>query len=95
MKKLILCILFIFIIPVCILFTGCGGTQKANDYSKSQNDRFLLIKEYKDGVDTYIILVDKETRVLYLRYSESYRAGLTVMLDANGNPLLYEGQLDE
>ena len=94
MKKIILCILLVFILPICMLFTGCG-TPKAKEYEQVSNDRFVIIKEYRSGEEFYIILVDKETKVLYLRFTSYYRAGITVMVDSDGNPLLYEGEIEE
>lgn len=43
--------------------------------------------------DGYFILVDKETRVMYLFVKCGYGAGLEVMVDEEGKPMLYEGEL--
>ena len=47
-------------------------------------DRFSL------GGSSAFVLVHKETRVMYITY---YHGGTTVMLDEDGKPLIYEGEL--
>ena len=34
---------------------------------------------------------DSKTKVIYIFYKSGYSGGLTVLLDAEGKPLLYEG----
>ena len=56
--------------------------------SKKDN-RFVLI--HKEGSDLGVmrmIYVDKETGVNYLMIKSGYGAGLTPLLDANGNPVV-------
>ena len=53
-----------------------------------KNDRFI-VKE-KSGsfsIGTYV-LVDRETGVNYLYVNSGYSGGLTVMLDADGKPIV-------
>ena len=53
-----------------------------------KNDRFI-IKE-KSGsfsIGTYV-LVDRETGVNYLYVNSGYSGGLTVLVDAMGNPIV-------
>ena len=72
---------------VCLaLFTGCDNkTAREN----GGYDRFKVV-EYEEA-DIYI---DKETRVMYLWVSPNLdQGGLTIMVDKNGNPLLWEGEL--
>ena len=51
-------------------------------------DRFF--KLYTQNLGGTQIWVDLETRVQYLWHSEGYAGGLTVLLDAEGKPLLYK-----
>ena len=72
---------------------GCGeGTTKVkadiDDASYSvyaEDDRFLKIESINGW-----IYVDKETKVQYLFIKRFDSAGLTVLLDSDGTPLLYE-----
>ena len=43
-------------------------------------------------LDTTCVYVDRETRVQYLWV---IGGGLTVLVDANGDPLLYDGELPD
>ncbi len=56
----------------------------------SPDDRFIILDHQRiDGTD-YYILCDKETRVMYISKGDT----LTVMVDENGQPLLYDGELE-
>ena len=85
MKKKLFCLLLILILPVCLLFTGCDAEQTSTTIEDTRFHRL----DYTDKT----IYVDKETKVMYLYVSFAYHGGLTVMLDADGKPLLYEGEL--
>jgi len=64
------------------------------DTEDPETARFALVNiDYdvygKRGSYAADILVDQKTRVQYIYY----RNGLTVLLDKDGNPLLYEGEV--
>ena len=63
-----------------------------------KNDRFIVMQEqssgFGGGVATKVIL-DKMTGVQYLSYITSSGAGLTILVDQEGKPLLYQPQVDE
>lgn len=88
MKKKIFCLLLILILPICLMFSGCSDSK---EYMPCDN-RFICIYKQSDGF-LYRIVVDKDTKVMYLFSKTGYGAGLTVMLDSNGKPLIYEGEL--
>lgn len=55
----------------------------------AEDKRFIKIYEQNSG-ETLKIYYDKETKVMYLA-TQIYRGGgLTVLVDKNGKPLLYE-----
>lgn len=56
----------------------------------SLEDRFVEI----EWCFRWKIYVDKKTRVQYLYNHCKEEKGMTVLLDENGKPLLYEGELD-
>lgn len=94
MKKLF--ILFL-VLPV-IMLVGCGKIPQTSDFTSEENNRFVYVKEYRYHDNDYFrILVDKETRVMYLYKcnvnGHNSTAGLTVMLNADGTPMLWEGEL--
>lgn len=91
MKKKLLVGLLTSIMMLSLV--GCGeGTTKvridtddANYDVYAEDDRFMKIESINGW-----IYVDKETKVQYLFVKIGYGGGLTVLVDAEGNPLLYE-----
>ena len=57
--------------------------------AKPKKDKRFIIKEQQGGftVGNYV-LVDKETGVNYLYVVSGYSGGLTVLVDAMGNPIV-------
>lgn len=86
MKKLFISVLIILmIILIAILIKDIAIID-----SVANNDRFIRVLD--EG--QYEIWCDTETKVLYLQsrqggYSQGY-GGLTVLVDQDGKPLLYE-----
>lgn len=81
MKKLISLVLALVLIFALV---GCTGASSDNE---TTSDRFVIV--YSDSLSC--IYVDSETNVMYFWHSRGYSGGLSVMLDENGNPLLWEG----
>lgn len=81
MKKLISLVLALVLIFALV---GCTGASSDNE---TTSDRFVKVySEYSS-----CIYVDSETNVMYFWHSGVYSGGLSVMLDENGVPLLWEG----
>ena len=58
---------------------------------EKKEERFEVV--YKQGfAGGYQIIVDKETGVNYLYHFEGYGAGLTVLLDSEGKPMISNHQ---
>lgn len=55
---------------------------------KASNDRFILVHN-EDGLKIYC---DKKTKVMYLVKSVYKGGGITLLVDVDGKPLLYEGE---
>jgi hypothetical protein len=70
-----------------MLFSGCGDIET----NYSEEDLFVevdfMIPEQGMGIH---VLVHKETRVMYI---VQYRGGMVVMLNPDGTPMLWEGEL--
>lgn len=96
MKKSIIIILIVAILVIATIgFCGCDD-KKSTNYGSIDNDRFVVI-QHNDlttsvfGKDEYtIVLYDKETKVMYLFVKNGYGGGLTVLVNADGTPMLYE-----
>lgn len=91
MKKT-LCIFVITVILVCIL-CACDNVTYNEDTDSDvvtvPQARFYQIR-YSNKTK---VIIDVETRVQYLYHDSGYDGGMTVLLDQDGKPLLYEGEL--
>ena len=74
-----------------LALTGCSTTEVSE--VEQNSPRFEVIDAKSEGVftDTNII-VDTETGCQYLWVKESEKAGLTLLVDANGEPLIAKGE---
>ena len=86
MKK-ILAILILCLISVFSL-VGCGGSYNE---PPTESEMFIEIRIDTGAILSYIY-VHKETKVMYLFVKNGSGAGLVVMLDENGKPLLWQGE---
>ena len=56
---------------------------------KPKKDKRFIVKQTQGGFTmTQYVLVDKQTGVNYLYVASGYSGGLTVMVDAMGNPIV-------
>lgn len=95
MEEIIKKVLFIFLILLGILIVGILFKDiNVSEVFSTGEDRFISPNKHNTPTDEQII-IDKNTRVMYLWCESTYKAGLTVMLNSEGKPLLYEGELEE
>ena len=52
----------------------------------------IILVKVEKGED-FDLFVDKNTKVIYIYNKTSYQGGLTAMLNADGTPMLWEGEL--
>lgn len=85
MKKITLIVILSFIF---INTTACSNLfdNEAMEVSNKDNTLILVESNYD-----YEIYADKETKVMYLWMTGYYKGGLTVMLNEDGTPKLYQG----
>lgn len=86
MKKIIA--IFIMVFVCYTIFAGCSKQSKTTTVNEL-NGRFTIIDDGNLGMGYCNIIVDNETGVMYLFRGSMNRGGLTVMVDADGNPLIY------
>lgn len=79
------------VIMMAVSFHGCGSCDTAT--AEDVDDRFMDVYSQFDGVygDVHII-VDRETGVMYLLNDIANGGGVTVMVDENGKPMIWEEQ---
>ena len=53
----------------------------------------MLSRQYIDSNAIVYILCDKNTKVMYSLVHCGYGTAMTIMVDENGNPLIYEGEI--
>lgn len=91
MKRIIALILAL--IMCAAIFVGCQTKYKA---TAKETKRFVEIESDiemdSSGTTVYgnTIYVDRETGVMYLVFYGGNRAGITVLLGADGKPLIYD-----
>lgn len=82
MKKLITIVLIALMI---LTMTACA-TKRSNEVVKGEVSRMVEIER----TGAYLIVYDKYTTVMYAISNGDYNCGtFTLLVDANGNPLLY------
>jgi hypothetical protein len=79
MKKIIVCIL---IVAITLVLSSCNWNESIIEYEGNDN-RISYV--YNDGV--VVIYVDNDTGIQYLCRGN---AGICVMVDESGKPLIYE-----
>lgn len=88
MKKLIVVVL---VLAVMLSLSACA-TKRTWETVKGETSRMVYVEE----TGAYCIVYDKYTKVMYAVSNSGYNCGtFTLLVDANGNPLLYEGQTKE
>lgn len=89
-KLIILVTLFVFTLGL----VGCSDNSKqqltVEDFSDNPASSYSMFIEIERTMD-YIIVYHKNTRVMYAVSIGSYNRGnFTVLLEADGTPMLYE-----
>ena len=81
------------------LYDDLDNNRDEGEYDESEEEkpkgRFFVIESYylpDDWEETFDVIVDRQTKVQYLRY-EDY--GITPLIDADGKPILYKDKYQE
>lgn len=76
----------ILIILFLIILIGCGA--KTSETEAAVESMFVIIEENFG----WQVVYHRDTKVMYAVSNGSYnRGGFTLLVDSDGNPLLYEG----
>lgn len=89
MKKILITILVISLIVIIGIIFKDINIKESFASLWERNSRFKNSQGYSPSEITEII-IDKETGVMYLWVENNYKGGLTLMVDKEGKPLLYE-----
>ena len=90
------CMLALLSIFCVFCLSSCKENENYKSYQPQEGVMFVCVESY---IDPYLgdvkILVDKETRIMYIRYYESEGddkySGMTVLYDNEGKPKKYSG----
>lgn len=87
---------------LCVLcLSSCVENENYESYQPQQGSMFICVEYYTDPhLGDVKILVDKETRIMYLYYYDSgsdynFSTNLTVLYDSDGKPKKYSGVITE
>ena len=84
MKRLIVIVLAAVML---LSLSACGTTERARETIKGGTSRMVYVEE----TNSYCIVYDKYTKVMYAVSSGGYNCGnFTLLVTADGKPLLYE-----
>ena len=87
MKKIIA---FVLALVMCaVIFAGCGGTK--------ENSRFVIIDSdiKTENLSNTALYVDKQTGIVYWYTHSGYGQTMTVLLNPDGTPVLYDFEKDK
>lgn len=86
-------LIFLSLLMLSISLVGCGSDSSPEDISNQEyvltGGRVFVRMDYDDGY----LLVDRETRVQYFTYGFLKNRSMSILVDADGKPILYEGEL--
>ena len=80
-------IIAIMLMAVMMLSLSACGTKQTSETTKGEASRMVVVEE----LGSCYIVYDKYTKVMYAVSNGAYNRGtFTLLVDANGDPLLYE-----
>ena len=101
MRKIRKSLLTIVLAFFCILgLSACEENKNYQDYKPTQGSMFICVESYTDPyLGDVKILVDNETRIMYIRYyaseGDGRYSGMTVIYDSDGKPKKYSGVITD
>jgi len=103
MKKKVAALIVTSIITATLFVSGCNiqivddvdsSSNSNTSTSESLKDESLVLVEKGTPYSGYQIYADKETGVMYLWMWSNNRGGLTVMLNEDGSPKIWDEFMD-
>lgn len=81
----------IIVLIALLLLVGCARVDIAEPTKTGKTSRFITV----ETTSSWKVVVDKETGVMYAVSWGGYNIGtFTLLVDADGKPLIYEGGED-
>ena len=86
MKK-VLAVIFALVVAVSV--SACGANQPEKVDNADFSSRFVIVED----ADSWYVVADKDTRVMYVVSDGFYNRGtFTLLVNADGTPLVYTGE---
>lgn len=83
------------LLTACIFaafLTGCAPNTVDSNAEEDVSSRFIIV----ESTGYWYVVADKETKVMYaVSYDNRNCGNFTLLVDENGDPLLYEENSDE
>ena len=103
MRKIRKSLLAVMLALFCVLGLSSCGVENENyeEYKPTQGSMFTCVESYYDPyLGKVKILVDKQTRIMYLYYYDegsdcNFSTNLTVLYDSDGKPKKYNGVITD
>ena len=97
MSKLKKCFLaLVLVISMLFSLAACSENKNYEEYQPMEGSMFIYIESYEDPyLGNVKILVDKETRIMYMYAVKNYAACITVIYDSKGEPKKYNGVIKD
>lgn len=79
-----------------VALVGCGkeGEVYDVDYMTIADHTFKVVTEETGvGLGTRAIYIDVDTKVQYVRFNSGYYGSMSILVDADGKPILYDGEI--
>lgn len=84
------CLIIALLVATIIISTGCSSSQTTHGGIKQDTGLFVVVESWDNG--SHKVYVNKETKVMYFY---SYHGGTVVMLNDDGTPQTWNGELPE
>lgn len=89
MKKKVMLTILMVVIFVMLVVVLCGCMDITPHNTIDFSDRFIVLKERTVDNAIYIEMYDKDTKVMYVFIKLGSAGSLTVLVNADGTPILY------
>ena len=86
-KRFIFQLFFCVVIALCFIICACNTPSEMEEEKNSDISMFVVVESSGD----FKVVYHRETKVMYVKTCVDYGCTFTVMVDADGKPLLWEG----
>lgn len=93
MKKKIMLTILVVVIFVMLVVMLCGCMDMTPHNTIDFSDRFIILKERTVSNAIYIEMYDKNTKVMYVFIKLGNAGNLTVLVNADGTPMLHSAEV--